>query len=126
MARILIVDDERDICNMLKEFLTDKGHEVHIANSGEEALPIVKKEKPHIVLLDIRMPGMGGIECLRRIKEINKEIGVIMITAVKEERIGKEAMELGAFDYITKPLSLEYLRDVLMVKLLSTTGEAHS
>ena len=122
MARILVVDDEHEVCDMLKKFLTKRGHEVYTALNGEDSLSVVKEERPHIVLLDIRMPKMNGIECLKHIKEIDKEVGVIMITAVKEEEIGKQAMELGAFDYITKPLSLKYLEDCLMVKLLQMTA----
>jgi DNA-binding response OmpR family regulator len=122
MARILVVDDEQEVCDMLKKFLTKRGHGVYTALNGEEALSLVKEERPHIVLLDIRMPKMDGMECLKLIKEIDKEVGVIMITAVKEEEIGKQAMELGAFDYITKPLSLKYLEDCLMVKLLQMTA----
>ena len=121
MARILVVDDEQDVCDMLEKFLKIKGYEVSTALSGEDALALVKKEKPHIVLLDIRMPEMDGLECLERIKEIDKEIGVIMITALKQEEVGKKAMESGAYDYITKPLSLQYLQDCLMVKLLQMT-----
>ncbi len=121
MARILVVDDEQDVCDMLEKFLKIKGYEVSTALSGKEALTLVKEEKPHIVLLDIRMPEMDGLECLERIKEIDKEIGVIMITALKQEEVGKKAMELGAYDYITKPLSLQYLQDCLMVKLLQMT-----
>jgi len=121
MARILIVDDEQDVCDMLEKFLTIKGYEVSTALSGEDALALVKEERPHIVLLDIRMPEMDGLECLESIKEIDKEIGVIMITAIKQEEVGKKAMELGAYDYITKPLSLQYLQDCLMVKLLQMT-----
>jgi two-component system response regulator HydG len=122
MARILVVDDEQEVCDMLKKFLIKRGHKVYTALNGEEALSIVKEERPHIVLLDIRMPKMSGIECLKFIREIDKEVGVIMITAVKEEEIGKQALELGAFDYITKPLSLKYLEDCLMVKLLQMTA----
>ncbi len=122
MARILVVDDEQEVCDMLKKFLTRREHTVYTALDGEEALSIVKEERPHIVLLDIRMPKMNGIECLKCIKEIDKEVGVIMITAVKEEEIGKQALKLGAFDYITKPLSLKYLEDCLMVKLLQMTA----
>jgi len=121
MARILVVDDEQEVCDMLEKFLTIKGYEVSTALSGEDALALIKKERPHIVLLDIRMPEMDGIECLERIKEIDKEIGVIMITAIKQDDVGKKAMELGAYDYITKPLSLQYLQDCLMVKLLQMT-----
>lgn len=122
MARILVVDDEPEVGNMLTKFLSKKGHDVYTALNGEEALEVVKKERPHIVLLDIIMPKMDGIECLKQIRELDKEVGVIMITAVKQEDVGKHAMKLGAFDYITKPLSLKYLEDCLMVKLFQMTA----
>lgn len=122
MARILVVDDEPEVCNMLKKFLTKKGHEVYTALNGEDALSVVKEERPHVVLLDIIMPKMDGIECLKQIRELDKEVGVIMITAVKQEEVGKQALKLGAFDYITKPLSLQYLEDCLMVKLFQMTS----
>ena len=121
MARILVVDDEPAVCEMLKIFLTKRNYEVYTALNGEEALSAVKEERPHIVLLDIKMPKMDGIECLKRIREVDKEVGVIMITAVKEEKIGREAMRLGAFDYITKPLNLDYLNNCLMIRLFQMT-----
>lgn len=122
MARILVVDDEPEVCKMLQKFLTKKGHEVYTASNGEEAISVVKEERPHLVLLDIVMPKMDGIECLKHIKEIDKEVGVIMITAVKQDEVGKHAMKLGAYDYITKPLSLQYLEDCLLVKLFQMTA----
>lgn len=121
MKKVLIVDDDPAVCNMLKKFLTKKGYEAIVALSGEEAIKKVKKEKPYAVLLDIRMPGMDGIETLKKIREIDKEAGIVMITAVKEEEIGKKCLELGAYDYITKPLGLDYLETVLTVKLLDFT-----
>jgi DNA-binding response OmpR family regulator len=122
MKKILVVDDEQAVCNMLKKFLTKKGYAVTIALNGEAAVKQVKEERPHIVLLDIRMPGMDGVEALKRIKEIDKEVGVVMITAVKEDAIGKRCLELGAYDYITKPLGFDYLEKVLLVKLLDFEG----
>ncbi|MFH1202064.1 MAG: response regulator [Candidatus Omnitrophota bacterium] len=118
MKKILIVDDEKPICDMLEKFLAKKGYEASSVQSGEQALIKVKEERPHIVLLDIRMPGMGGIEALKRIREIDKEVGIVMITAVKEEKTGNKCLELGAYDYIIKPLDLDYLETVLMAKLL--------
>jgi len=122
MTRILVVDDEVETCDLLKRYLTKKGFQVYTALSGEDAVNIVKEERPHIVLLDIRMPGMGGIEALKKIKEIDREIGVVMITAVKEEETAKEILKLGADDYITKPMDLKYLDNVLMVKIAMMTG----
>ena len=122
MTRILVVDDEVETCALLERYLTKKGFQVYTALSGEDAVNIVKEERPHIVLLDIRMPGMGGIEALKKIKEIDREIGVVMITAVKEEETAKEILKLGADDYITKPMDLKYLDNVLMVKIAMMTG----
>lgn len=117
--KILVVDDEKVVCDMLSKFLAKKGYEAIIALSGEEALRKVKKERPHVVLLDIKMPKMDGIVVLQRIKEIDKKIPIIiMITAVKDDAIGRKCLELGAADYITKPFGLEYLENVLLVKLL--------
>lgn len=122
MARILVVDDEPEVCNMIGTFLTRKGYKVFAAYDGEEALSLVKEERPHIVLLDIKMPMMDGIECLRRIKEVDKGVGVIMTTAVRDEEIGNKVMKLGAFDYITKPISLDYLQYCLMIKFIQMTA----
>ncbi|MEK7849549.1 MAG: response regulator [Candidatus Omnitrophota bacterium] len=118
MKKILVVDDEKPIREMLRKFLTKKGYEVFDADNGEDALKIVSEKSPHIVLLDIRMPKCDGVEILKKIKEINKEAGVIMITAVSETAIADKCMEMGAFDYITKPISLEYLEECLLAKLL--------
>ncbi len=118
VKKILVVDDEPVVCNMLKKYLTKKGHLATIALSGEEAMKKIKKDMPHVVLLDIRMPGMDGVEALRRIKKFDKNIGVVMITAVKEDAVGRKCLEMGAYDYITKSLSLDYLENVLMIKLL--------
>lgn len=119
MAKILVVDDEAPIREMLKRYLIKKGYEVFDADNGAAALEIVKEQKPSIVLLDIRMPkGDDGVEVLRKIKEIDKNIGVIMITAVSDSQINDKCTELGAFDYITKPISLEYLEECLLAKLL--------
>ena len=117
MARILVVDDEPDAVELLRDFLTGKSYEVSTAASGEEALKKVKKERPHLILLDIRMPGMNGLEVLRRVRQIDQEVGVIIVTAVNEEDTGREALKLGAFDFIVKPLNLEYLERSLWTKI---------
>jgi len=117
MPRILVVDDEPDAVELLQEFLTSKGYEVITASDGEEALRKVKSERPHLILLDVRMPKMNGLEVLRQVRQIDKEVGVIMVTAVNEEETGRQALELGAFDYIVKPLDLEYLEKSLWYKV---------
>jgi DNA-binding response OmpR family regulator len=122
MGTILVVDDEREVCNLLQEFLSQKGHEVHVATDGLDALDKVKKVRPHLVLLDMRMPGMDGIDVLKEIKKRDPSVAVIMVTAVTEEKEAKSTFQFGAFDYITKPVNLEYLENVVIVKLLDALG----
>jgi DNA-binding NtrC family response regulator len=120
MGRILVVDDEIEACNALEEFLSLKGHEVHTALDGPTALEKVQEVKPDIVLLDMIMPGMEGTEVLKKIKEFDFDTSVVMVTVVAEQNKAKKTMELGAFDYITKPVDLNYLENVLLVKMLDT------
>ena len=120
--RILVVDDEAEVCNALKEFLSLREYEVETALDGPTALKMVEDFKPHIVLLDIIMPGMGGLDVLKRIRNINLEIGIIMTTAVVDEEIAKSTIRLGAYDYITKPIDLNHLETVLMVKMIDIMG----
>ena len=119
MERILVVDDEIEVCKILKEFLSEKGYEVYTALDGPTALEKVRETKPHIVLLDIIMPGMGGIDVLKEIKKIDPTTGVIMITAVTDHELAKRTLELGAYDYITKPVDLDYLENVVMVMIVA-------
>jgi DNA-binding response OmpR family regulator len=121
MPRVLVVDDEPDFIELLREFLTAKGYEVIAASNGEEALRKVKEERPHLILLDVRMPKMNGLEVLKQVREIDHEVGVIMVTAVNEEETGRQALKLGAFDYITKPLDLKYLERSLWYKITTMT-----
>lgn len=119
LCKILTVDDEMGIDSFFYEFFTARNYEVFNALGGKEAIELVKREKPRIVLLDINMRGMSGIETLRMIKKIDNGITVIMVTGVKDEDVVKEAREAGADDYITKPLSLEYLEKVVLLKLMN-------
>lgn len=117
-VKLLVVDDEKEICDFVRSFFEGQGLEVFSALSGKEALKIFEKEKPQIILLDILMNGMNGIELLRRIKQLDKNNDVFMITQVKDdpEKV-KEAKRLGVVDYITKPLTLENLEKVVMERV---------
>jgi DNA-binding NtrC family response regulator len=107
--KILVVDDERDICDFVKSFLKERNYDVFTAQGGEDALAIVKNERPDLILLDIKMKGMDGIATLKHIKDINRSFKVIMITALADQDKMDEACRLGACEYITKPLSLDHL-----------------
>jgi len=118
MERILVVDDEIHIGRILKKFLTSQSYDVYTATDGLEAIEKVKEVRPHVVLLDLIMPGMGGIDTLKEIKKINSKIVVIMITAVIDEELAKRALQLGADFYITKPFELDYLETCVREKII--------
>ncbi|MFH2218421.1 MAG: sigma-54 dependent transcriptional regulator [Pseudomonadota bacterium] len=102
-ARILIVDDDKEICNMLTLLMQREGFKTFTANDGESALKSVSSVLPDAMLLDIKMPGMDGTEVIKRLEELAPELPVIIITAYGEIRGAVEAMQAGAHDYLTKP-----------------------
>ena len=117
MTRLLVVDDEPEICEFLKTFFEERDFKVQIANSGEAALERLEKFKPHVVLLDIKMGLVDGLAVLRKVKEKDPRTKVIMVTAIETKDKIEEAMRLGADNYITKPLSLEYLENDVREKV---------
>lgn len=120
--RILCIDDEPLLLKLMEAQLVPRGYEVFKAPSGVMALRLVKEIRPHIVLLDIMMPGMNGIETLAEIRKIDPNVGVIMVTAVMDDEIAQQAVKLGAFDYITKPINFEYLETAILVKYIMQIG----
>lgn len=117
LASILIVDDEPEIGLMVGEFLRRRGYQIRTAISGEQALDLIRANAPDLVLLDIYMPGINGIEVLRRIRQTNPSIGVIMLTASQEEALLQTALDIGAFDVLCKPVNLDQLDLAVTVKL---------
>ncbi len=109
MLKLLVVDDEEEICDFLKTFFEERHFKVMTALSGEDALHSIEKEEPDVCLLDIKMPGVDGIQVLKEIKKKYPRIKVIMVTAIETTEKIEEAVRIGADNYITKPLSLEYL-----------------
>ena len=118
MRKLLVVDDEVEICEFLKAFFEERDFTVETASSGMAALEAVKKAHPQVVLLDIHMPGMDGMSVLKKIKAEFPQTKVIMVTALETQEKIEEAMRLGADNYITKPLSLEYLEKDVREKIL--------
>ncbi len=117
MARILIVDDEIAIVDILKSFLEEKEHKVFTAYDGVEAVEVTKRERPHVILLDIYLPKMDGIQVLKAVREFDDTIGIIIMTGFREKDVAQEALKLGAFDYINKPFDFDYLERALETKL---------
>jgi len=118
-ANILIVEDNIDMCQTLADVLHKKGHHVKTAYSGEDALKILHKQPVDLVLLDLRLPKIDGLEVLANIKEIDPELLVIMITAVSDPRPAVAAMKAGAYDYLNKPFELDELK-LVVAKALET------
>ena len=116
--KILIVDDEENIRALLKTFLEYKGFHPLIAASGEEALEIVRKDHPQMILLDVMMPGMGGMLTLKKIREIDPQAGIVMATGLQDEGNIREASRLGAYASVFKPFDMKYLELVVLTRLL--------
>jgi two-component system, response regulator, stage 0 sporulation protein F len=119
-VKLLCVDDEDEITDFLHDYFKEKGFEVYTAKSGELALELLRKNNPDIVLLDIRLSGgplSNGLDILKEIKKYNAAIKVIMVTGIYNKTVIDQATALGASDYITKPLSLDYLDTSVMEKI---------
>ena len=116
--KVLIVDDESSIREVLRRYFTKKGFDVLLASSGKEALEAFSENQPHIVLLDILMPGCDGLETLKELKKMLPSVKVIMISAVKNEEVFHKCLKLGALDYIVKPFELLDLHARVFGKLL--------
>ena len=114
---ILVVDDDAVVCQMLAQFLVDNGYQVTTACTGTEALRLAHEASPDLVLLDLRMPGMNGQECLQQLKALHPDLPVVMVTAVDDEAMAEHCLAAGAVEYLVKPISLGYLRTVLTVHL---------
>ena len=115
---ILVIDDEKDILLVLSNFLGDEGFKVYTSESGKDGLQTIQNEDAGMVLLDISMPEMNGIEVLSEIRKIKPELPIIMITAYRDAEKVVEAFRLGAFDCIFKPFDLKSLRKSIMAKLI--------
>jgi DNA-binding NtrC family response regulator len=116
-TKVLVVDDEAIMRESLRDWLNDAGHQVLVADNGPESLKIIEQEKPRIAIVDLIMPGMDGIELLKRAKELSSGIAVILITAYASIPTAIAAMKEGAYDYLEKPLSLDRL-EILIDKLV--------
>ncbi|MHC1713116.1 MAG: response regulator [Solidesulfovibrio sp.] len=108
-VRVLLVDDEESYVDTLRKRLTRRGLDVLASNSGEQALSILADNPVDVVLLDVKMPGMDGMETLSRIKQAHPRVEVIMLTGHANVDVAIRGMEKGAFDYLMKPAEMDDL-----------------
>ena len=107
---ILVIDDNADIAETIKEYLTQNGFRVYVANSGEDGLRIFEQKRPRILIVDLKMPGMSGLEVLKKIRQQDEETEIIILTAFKDTSSIIEALRHRASDFIIKPVELETLK----------------
>lgn len=118
-GKVLVIDDEPSIVDLFTEYLNGQGFDVISAGGGEEGLDRLRLDRPDIVLLDMRMPDMDGLETLRRIRKVDMRVPVLMISGNDDIAAAKAAIALGAFDYTLKPVDFDYLARALD-KMLAT------
>lgn len=109
-AHILVVDDEKDTCLLLNQVLEREGYIVDSANSGVEALNILKKKKINLVITDLNMPEMDGLTLIREARKLKTKAKFIMMTAYGEIETYLDAINMGAFDYLNKPMEISDIR----------------
>ena len=117
MKQIFVVDDDDNIRELLLRFMHELGYESSSAPSGEEALTHLKSHRPDMLLLDILMPGMSGLDVLQETMKLYPDLPVIMISDFADEDMAEDALSLGAYDFFLKPFSLETVKSVLAMKL---------
>ena len=126
MSKILIVDDDPGVLGLLKTYFEKQGDIPILAKNGEDALVLVDQERPAMTLLDVTMPGMSGLEVLKKIREKVPDMVVAMITGVHDEHLANEASALGSYAYVTKPFDLYYLGLVVSTGLMMYGKEEKS
>jgi len=109
LGRLLLVDDETPVLEVLSEYFSTQGYAVETASTGSDALSAARHHRPDLVLLDIRMPGMDGVEVLKKLRDLDPGLAVIMVTANEDMALARETLKIGAFDYVSKPFDFRYL-----------------
>ena len=123
MVKLLVADDERKICRLLELFFSERGYSVLLAHDGPTTLACIRAERPHLVFLDLHMPGLNGLDILKEARELDETIKVIVITGAGDEEIIRQVKALGAADYVIKPFSLEYLQEEVLPKVSTSLYE---
>ena len=111
--KILIVDDEAEICSVLRLFFQKQGYQVVTCTDGDGAIALAAQERPHLIILDMKMPGISGVEVLRLLRENHNAAKIIILSAVKDDNVIQETLRLGADGYLTKPFRLEHVAQLM-------------
>lgn len=122
LGRLLIVDDEQPVLEVLSEYFATQGYAVETVSNGVDALEAARRARPDLVLLDIRMTGMDGLEVLKRLRQLDSSLAVIMVTANEDVALARETLKLGAFDYVSKPFDFRYLDRAVSAGLVHSSG----
>lgn len=121
-GRILIIDDDHNVRDVLSCFLEGLGFEVIQAVNGSSVMPLVREHRPDLIVCDLVMPGISGIQVLKQVKLEFPAQPVLMMSGIQEEEVAREALDLGALDYLTKPVSLETLETKFINPMFDRSG----
>jgi len=124
LGRLLLVDDEAPVLEVLNEYFSSQGYAVETASTGADALTVAQHYRPDLVLLDIRMPGMDGVEVLKKLRELDPDLAVIMVTANEDSALARETLKIGAFDYVSKPFDFGHLDRAVSAAIVHSGGLA--
>jgi len=126
MATILVVDDERMICDLLRATFCRHGHEVLTATGGEEGFELFKQRRPNVTLLDLLMPGLSGIDVLKKIRSVDQQAKVLILTGRGTDKQESQAQALGVTGFLKKGLALDVIADALYAALSTPESGASS
>ena len=121
-GKILVVDDDPEVRMATRDFLSSKGYDVSVAEGGRDALRQLDSSPADVVLLDVAMPDMDGLETLKRIVSAHPNVPVIMVTGNADIEITSKVLQLGAADYVPKPFDLDYLNQAIRIQLAPGRG----
>lgn len=123
MPKLLVIDDDKETCEYIKEFFEHRKYTVFAADSGPKGLALIKQQEPDLVLLDVNMEGINGLETLKQIKDKYPEMAVMMVTVASDDDTRKTAQTLGADDFIRKPIHRDYLEGTVLLKVAALIRE---
>ena len=124
MTHVLIVDDEPSICWAFRECLTDEGYTVDIAGTAEQAFGLAERSIPDVIVMDIRLPGLDGLQAMQQFRRTSGTVPIIIMTAFGSLKTAVSAIDGGAFDYLTKPIDLD--KAIVVVRQATATTVAQS